>query len=114
MAHMNDHDHLLRAVLAAPDDDHLRLAFADWFEENGDAERAEFIRVQCRLAALPYATNEMRRLRERQKHLLSANRARWTAAFPALRDRGVKAEDRWEFRRGFVECVTLSARSFLD
>lgn len=114
MAQMNDYDHLLRAVRAAPDDDHPRLIFADWFEQNGDAERAEFVRVQCRLAALPYVTNEWRRLRDRERHLLGANRARWVAAFPVLRDRGVTASDRWEFRRGFVECVTLSARSFLD
>src|SRR5207247_1206272 len=31
----------------------------------------------------------------------------------AIRDRGVKDENRWEFQRGFVESVTLSARSFL-
>ena len=28
---------------------HRALIFADWLEENGQAERAEFIRVQCEL-----------------------------------------------------------------
>lgn len=114
MNRMNTHDQLLQAVREAPDDDNLRLAFADWFEENGDPERGELIRVQCRRAVLPDVTSEWGRLYDREKQLLDANRARWTAGFPAVRDRGVKAEDRWEFQRGFVESVTLSARSFLD
>ena len=47
---------LLREIAARPDDDTLRLAFADWLDEHGDrpddADRAEFIRVQCELAPL--------------------------------------------------------------
>lgn len=42
----------LPAILATPDDDGPRLVFADWLEEQGDVDRAEFIRVQCRLAEL--------------------------------------------------------------
>lgn len=49
---MNDRDSFLRAILAAPDDDVPRLIFADWLDENGEPERAEFIRVQCELAGL--------------------------------------------------------------
>ena len=41
---------LLAAVLAAPDDDTPRLVYADWLTEQGDGERAEFVRVQCELA----------------------------------------------------------------
>lgn len=111
---MTHHDQLLEAVREAPDDDTPRLAFADWFEDHGDPERAELIRVQCRLAVVPDVTSEWGRLWDRAKQLLDAHRARWTAGFPAVRDRGVKAGDRWEFRRGFVDAVTLSARSFLD
>ncbi len=36
---------LLEAVLADPDDDALRLAYADWLEERGD-ERAEYLRAE--------------------------------------------------------------------
>ena len=43
-------DLLLRNILAAPEDDAARLAYADRCEELGEAERAEFIRVQCELA----------------------------------------------------------------
>jgi uncharacterized protein (TIGR02996 family) len=35
----------LHAIGHSPEDDTLRLAFADWLEERGDAERAEFIRL---------------------------------------------------------------------
>jgi uncharacterized protein (TIGR02996 family) len=51
---MTDGDHLYRAILANPADDTLRLAYADWLDENGDPARAEFTRVQCRLAS-PFA-----------------------------------------------------------
>ncbi len=44
---------LLAAVLDDYDDDLPRLALADWWEENGQDERAEFVRVQVALAALP-------------------------------------------------------------
>jgi uncharacterized protein (TIGR02996 family) len=44
-----DHPDFLAAILANPDDDSLRLIFADWLEERGDP-RGEFIRVQIELA----------------------------------------------------------------
>lgn len=43
---MNDHDILMAAILATPEDDAPRLAYADWLDENGQEERAAFIRVQ--------------------------------------------------------------------
>ena len=43
---------LLAAILAAPDEDTPRLVYADWLEENGEPERAAFIRVQIRIAGL--------------------------------------------------------------
>lgn len=42
----------LRAVLEDPSDDGARLVCADWFEEHGESERAEFIRVQVRIAEM--------------------------------------------------------------
>jgi len=42
---MDTESALLAAVLANPDDDLPRLVYADWLEENGQAERAEFIRT---------------------------------------------------------------------
>ena len=40
----------LRAICENPEDDTVRLVYADWLDENGDADRAEFIRVHCELA----------------------------------------------------------------
>lgn len=40
-------DGLYRAILERPHDLLVRRVYADWLEENGEAERAEFIRVQC-------------------------------------------------------------------
>jgi len=47
---MSDYDALMATVIAYPDSDSPRLIFADWLEEHGEEERAEFIRVQCELA----------------------------------------------------------------
>jgi len=54
---------LLRAICANPDDDTVRLAYADWLDENAPAlkprarasavGRAEFIRCQVRRASFP-------------------------------------------------------------
>lgn len=47
---MTERAAMLLAIQADPGDDTPRLAFADWLQENGEPERAEFIRVQCELA----------------------------------------------------------------
>lgn len=47
---MTTGDALLQAILDEPDADDLRLIYADWLEDHGEEERAEFIRVQCELA----------------------------------------------------------------
>jgi uncharacterized protein (TIGR02996 family) len=50
---MTDLDALRLAVLTAPDDDLPRLVYADCLEENGDPDRAAFIRAQIELAKQP-------------------------------------------------------------
>jgi uncharacterized protein (TIGR02996 family) len=50
----------LAAILANPDDDNLRLVYADWLDDRGEGERAELIRVQVELAGLSIATVEGR------------------------------------------------------
>jgi len=44
---------LLKAILATPADNLPRLVYADWLEEEGSEELANFIRLQCRT---PFAT----------------------------------------------------------
>jgi len=49
---MTERDALLAAILSSPGDDTPRLIYADWLEDRGEVERAEFIRVQCELARI--------------------------------------------------------------
>lgn len=87
---MTDGEALLAAIIASPDDDTPRLVYADWLEENNQSKRAEFIRVQVELAALPQAPahdvlrggNDEAILRE-----LMEWRKRWSATARKLRDR---------------------------
>lgn len=44
---MTDYEALLRGVLLAPADDLPRLVLADWLEEHGQGDTAQFIRYQC-------------------------------------------------------------------
>jgi uncharacterized protein (TIGR02996 family) len=39
---------LFQSILDAPDDDGPRLVYADWLDERGDPERAEFIRLEVK------------------------------------------------------------------
>jgi len=43
---MSQENAFLQAILDDPDNDDLRLVYADWLEERGDP-RGEFIRLQC-------------------------------------------------------------------
>jgi uncharacterized protein (TIGR02996 family) len=100
-------DALLRAVLAAPDDDAPRLIYADWLDEEGDCDRAEFIRVQIALARTDEHDPRYRELHQRESDLLQGgNYNRWVAPLEDL-------AQQWTFRRGFVEAVEVAAAVFL-
>jgi uncharacterized protein (TIGR02996 family) len=61
---MNEDEAFLRAILANPGDAALRLVYADFLEERGD-QRAEYLRLEARLAAIPVSETaglEVRRL----------------------------------------------------
>lgn len=44
-----DGEALLQAVVDAPDDDDVRLVYADWLDDQGSHTRAEFVRVQTEI-----------------------------------------------------------------
>src|SRR5438067_3030369 len=50
---MTEHDALVAAICAEPDDDTPRLVYADFLQENGEPERAAFVRAQVELARTP-------------------------------------------------------------
>lgn len=44
----------LRAICEQPDENSVRLVYADWLDEHGEADRAAFIRSQCAGCPLTY------------------------------------------------------------
>jgi len=51
---MTPDDAFIADIIANPEDDTPRLIYADWLEEHGQHERAEFIRLQIAKGDLPY------------------------------------------------------------
>ncbi len=100
---MTDRDALIRAVIAAPENDLPRLVFADWLEEHGEPTRAEFIRLQCELGQVEEFGPRWRALRERAEKLLGPNREKWSQELAGRKLLNV------EFRRGFVGEATVSS-----
>lgn len=128
---MTHEEAFLQSIVENPDDDTPRLIFADWLEENGQGERAEFVRVQCELAKpcrLGYsdrfhvddACASCDPLWNRER-VLSASCREW-ANLPALGSpwfidyHGPKIRGqppRALFVRGFVEQIAISTVNFL-
>jgi uncharacterized protein (TIGR02996 family) len=126
---VSDGEALIRSILTAPADDAPRLVYADWLDEQGRAEDAEFLRVQVELARLGYdgafhvdalghlrqVPDDVERLQERQLELWNAGHGK-----PDLADdlttwpmyihnpRGVSLR----IRRGFVERIACFAGVF--
>jgi uncharacterized protein (TIGR02996 family) len=103
---MNDNDAFLQAILENPDDDPLRLIYADWLEERGDP-RGEFIRVQMALTAPNLDAMRSRDLLLREMELRAKHEAEWLGP---LRQH-LKG---WTFRRGFLDEVDMDTRAFLE
>src|SRR5262245_22546514 len=97
------------AIIADADDDGPRLIYADWLEDHGDPVRAEFIRVQCRLADLSPAEPDWADLLEREFQLesLGGLQPRLATLKPPEMDTFYFGERFWSldwkepFRRGF-------------
>jgi uncharacterized protein (TIGR02996 family) len=107
---MSTEEGLLRAICAEPDDDGLRLIYADWLEDRGDEDslaRAEFIRVQVALASMTTADPQRDELELRERDLLTAHEERWAAPFRRFH------LEVWGFERGLIEYMILPADSFL-
>src|SRR5262245_4268873 len=120
---------LLAGCRASPDDDARRFVLADWLEEHGDADRAEFVRVQVRIAAwerdwvtlpsfdgscdpdsptwLESWSGEYARLRRRETELLGRHREGWLTAAVQGRSRLLHPPlfnpENIRFRRGMAE-----------
>src|SRR5262245_8205768 len=127
---VTDGEALIRSILAAPADDAPRLVYADWLEEQGRPEDAEFVRVQVELARLGFdgafhtdeqgqlrqVPAEVERLMQRQMELwadghgrpdLPAQMADWPI-YPAN-----TAGTRVRVRRGFVERLSCRCKDLM-
>ncbi len=102
---MTDGDALRGAIIAQPDDDTLRLVYADWLDESGQPDRASFIRAQVWAAQAEPFSPEARKHAAIAKRLLDQSRPSW-----------VKRINPWvmaaEFRRGFIEHATVNVANF--
>jgi uncharacterized protein (TIGR02996 family) len=79
---MNERDAFLRAICENPDDDTPRLVFADWLQEHGEEERAEFIRVQCEAARLAAEDGRLDGLVRRAAELQKRFGKKWLGELP--------------------------------
>ena len=105
---MTDGEALFAAILAEPEEDTPRLVYADWLDENGQPERAAFIRVQVALETAPSQA-----LKASEKVLLALHGDTWLAPLK-MRGQPLDGGAAGMFRRGFVEIVWLTARAFIE
>jgi uncharacterized protein (TIGR02996 family) len=108
---------LLDAVLANPDDDSPRLAYADWFEENGEPDRAAFIRCQIELAKLPKEQNNLNNktyleLATQEALLKQKNHDKWIEPYQGKGEPLQGRDTHALFRRGFVEVIWMRGQRF--
>ncbi len=103
---------ILDDIIANPDDDTPRLVMADWLDENGDPERADFIRVQIALGRMPEDDERRWELEDREHILLARHRNAWARELPEgitldlLRPAG-------PFVRGLVDAVECTAETYI-
>lgn len=120
---MTTQEAFLEVIVAHIDEDAPRLIYADWLEEHGDPARAEFIRVQCRIARgeLPDCTYGCPRddclrcqLHHREKELLNRHVCKWLSNLPPGILLPILPNAQYEcFRRGFVAEIVLSVADWI-
>jgi uncharacterized protein (TIGR02996 family) len=121
---------LRAAILASPEDDAPRLVYADWLDENGEPERAEFVRVQCELTAMswvphhnptiagpggkqPTDPERYGYLRQRERELEKEHWLDWIRPFAGLLGFTQPYTEVFTFRRGFVAELRCPLAAFL-
>ncbi|MDY3562846.1 TIGR02996 domain-containing protein [Gemmata sp. JC673] len=108
------HAAFLSAITDSPDDDTVRLVYADFLDEQGspgEKDRAEFIRMQVRLATLSETAPERPALEDRENELLRKYERVWIGP---LHDRLARGLARWRFERGFLTTVQVTAAALAN
>lgn len=120
MGAVSDGEGILAAILEEPGDDGLRLIYADWLEETGQAERAEFVREQMRIAGMPLASNDPyhRRFTVARRLLITVGPKIAPAGFDTILSKkwfDLRAEAKGvSFWRGFVHAVRCPLAAWLE
>jgi len=103
---MTDGEALRRSVVAEPDDDTPRLVYADWLDENGQPDRAAFIRAQVEaFRAEPYSP-KVRATAATAFALLQKHRLPWSEHLLTL------YVDAFRWERGFIGHVGVWPEHF--
>lgn len=132
---MRDHPGFLKAIAADRDDDVPRLVYADWLEEDGQPDRAAYIRSDCEIAKLlDYLTYQKKGKTVRRKgreappgHDFISCPCEKCRPWKRLLEAKVVTAEKWLvvregvpdwveiswWRRGFPQAVYLTAREFL-
>lgn len=122
---MSDREAFIAKIIDDPDSDTPRLVFADWLDEHGEPERAEFIRVQIKIANLKPLVKENAGglndldvtyglLRERERELLEGsagvwkNRFVWAGGFDGVIGIACHIPEGVKYIRGFIETITCA------
>lgn len=102
----SDGDGLRAAIVAQPDDDTLRLIYADWLQENDQSDRAAFVRAQVSLAQSEPYSPQYRQYGSAAEKLQKAH-PEWGQHIRQKHG----AISGW-FERGFIERVHVNAATF--
>jgi uncharacterized protein (TIGR02996 family) len=119
----------MRAIVTDPADLQVRLVFADWLEEQGESDRAEFIRLQVELDALTdmdvsglsnYTVVNGMTMREWRLKQVQCNRLlsnekyrKWIPLF-GVDVGGPDGRAHGRFRKGFCDRIELPTDAFME
>jgi uncharacterized protein (TIGR02996 family) len=110
---MTDGPALLRAVVDNPAENAPRLIYADWLDEHGEADRAEFIRGQIRLSEMDPWDDGFAPLESRCRQLERAH-PEWLAGLEEFVSRSERFCGQREepFERGFLTRIKQTPAQF--
>lgn len=108
---------IMAAVLAQPDDDAPRLVAADWLEEHGECDRAEFIRLGCLVRDRDALTTQ-RELEQSRRRISEICTKAWQQSYwlDWPKDRWEECHDRTPnlmWARGFIWQVYMGRECLL-
>jgi uncharacterized protein (TIGR02996 family) len=119
---MDDEREFIKAATAEPDEDTLRLAYADWLDERGDAvsaSQAAFVRLQVRRSRLDVFDPDRAGLLEQEALALQKHKRDWNGRVHRQLHRaklfGLVDSRRglirgWEYHRGMAARIALEAQ----